>query len=257
MTTALAGPRAILVRNLVVYRHTWLLLIAEVLEPVLYLASIGLGIGVLVGTLSGLGGPGVGYAQFVAPALLATAAMNGALNETLFLMYGRLAVDRVYQPIVATPLTALDIALGEVAWAVLRALAVTIGFLAIVAAIGLVGSAWVLLGLVGAALIGFCFAALGLLVATLVRGFADFQYVQLVMLPMFLFATTFYPLGVYPRPIQLAVECLPLYQGIELLREPALGRLPVALGFAALYLLALGGIALVVGVRRLQRLLTE
>jgi lipooligosaccharide transport system permease protein len=250
------GVRVMVERNLRIYRHTWALLLAEILEPVLYLGSIGLGIGVLVGHVPGLGGSTVDYPEFVAPALLATAAMNGALNETLFLMYGRLAVDRVYQPIVATPMTVGEIALGEVVWAVLRAVAVTIGFLAIIAAFGLVASAWVLLGVLGAAVIGFCFAALGMLVSTCVRGFADFQYVQLVMLPMFLFATTFYPLGVYPRPVQIGVECLPLYQGIELLRQPALGHVGASLLLSAGYLLVLGAAALWLGVRRLRRILT-
>jgi lipooligosaccharide transport system permease protein len=251
--------RAMLVmveRNLRIYRHTWLLLLAEVLEPVLYLGSIGVGIGVLVGHLSGLGASGVKYAAFVAPALLATAAMNGAFNETAFLMYTRLAVARVYQPILATPLTVGEVAAGEIAWAVLRAVAISIGFLAVITVLGLVLSPWVLAGLLGAAVIGFCFASLGVLVATMVRDFPDFQWVQLVMLPMFLFATTFYPLGVYPRPVQLAVECLPLYQAIELLRRPALGQVDVHLIGSAAYLLILGALGLHVALRRLRRLLT-
>jgi lipooligosaccharide transport system permease protein len=257
MTTVLERARPVRVmieRNLRIYRHTWALLLAEILEPVLYLGSIGLGIGMLVGHLAGTST--VTYAQFVAPALLATAAMNGALNETAFLMYNRLAMQRIYQPILATPMTVGEVALGEVAWAVLRSVAVTIGFLVVVAAFGLIVSPWVLLGVLGAAVIGFCFACLGLLVATCVRGFADFQYVQLVMLPMFLFATTFYPLGVYPRPIQLAVECLPLYQAIELLRRPALGQVDAHLVLSAGYLLVLGTVALRYGLLRLRRILT-
>jgi lipooligosaccharide transport system permease protein len=243
-------------RNLRIYRHTWALLLAEILEPVLYLGSIGLGIGVLVGHLPGLGSPTVSYAQFVAPALLATAAMNGALNETAFLMYNRLAVQHIYQPILATPMTVDEVALGEIAWAVLRAVVIAVGFLGVIAALGLVASPWVLLGLLGAAVIGFCFAGLGLLVATAVRGFPDFQYVQLVMLPMFLFATTFYPLSVYPRPIQLVVECLPLYQAIELLRRPALGQVDAHLLLSAGYLLLLGVLAVALGLRRLRDILT-
>jgi lipooligosaccharide transport system permease protein len=243
-------------RNVRIYRHTWALLLAEILEPVLYLGSIGLGIGVLVGHLSGLGSTTVSYAQFVAPALLATAAMNGALNETAFLMYNRLAVQRIYQPILATPMTVDEVAVGEIAWAVVRSVSITIGFLAVIAALGLVASGWVLLGLVGAAVIAFCFACVGLLVATTVRGFPDFQYVQLVMLPMFLFATTFYPLAVYPRPVQVLVECLPLYQAIELLRQPALGQVDAHLLLSAGYLLVLGALALRFGLRRLRRILT-
>jgi lipooligosaccharide transport system permease protein len=242
-------------RNVMVYRHTWALLLAEILEPVLYLGSVGLGIGELVGHLSGLG-PHVRYAEFVAPALLATAAMNGSMNETTFLMYGRLAVERIYQPILATPLGVADIALGEVAWAVLRGTVVTTAFLGLVAALGLVHSPWVLLAVPGAALIGFAFAATGVVVVTLLRGFADMQYIQLVMLPMFLFATTFYPLGVYPRPVQVVVECLPLYQSIELLRRPALGQVDHQLLVPVLYLSVMGWLATVWALRRMRRALS-
>jgi lipooligosaccharide transport system permease protein len=241
-------------RNVMVYRHTWALLLAEILEPVLYLGSVGLGIGELVGHLSGLG-PHVRYAEFVAPALLATAAMNGSMNETTFLMYGRLAVERIYQPILATPLGVADIALGEVAWAVLRGTVVTTAFLGVVTALGLVHSPWVLLAVPGAALIGFAFAATGVVVVTLLRGFADIQYIQLVMLPMFLFATTFYPLGVYPRPVQVAVECLPLYQSIELLRRPALGQVDHQLLVPVLYLSVMGSLATLWALRRMRRAL--
>jgi lipooligosaccharide transport system permease protein len=239
-------------RNLVIYRHTWFLLVAEVLEPVLYLGSIGIGIGTLVGHIPGLGGTSVRYPEFVAPALLATAAMNGAMNETAFLMHTRLTVDRVYEPILATPMTVRQVGLGEAAWAIIRGLVVTSAFLVIVTALGLIASPWALLVIPGAAIIGFAFAAAGLVVVTYLRGWPDFQYVQLVMLPMFLFATTFYPVSVYPRPLQIAVECLPLYQAIELLRQPALGHVGLGLLVPVFYLLAMGLLALAWALRRLQ-----
>jgi lipooligosaccharide transport system permease protein len=248
----LRGVGLMIERNLTIYRHTWLLLVAEILEPVLYLGSIGLGIGALVGHLPGLGGTSVRYPAFVAPALLATAAMNGAMNETAFLMYARLTVDRVYEPILATPMTVPQVGLGEAAWAVVRGLVVSSAFLAIVTTFGLIASPWALLVVPGAAVIGFAFAAAGLVVVTYLRGWADFQKVQLVMLPMFLFATTFYPVGVYPRPLQIAVECLPLYQAIELVRQPALGHVGPGLLVPVAYLGAMGIAALTWALRRLR-----
>ncbi|UWE07919.1 ABC transporter permease [Actinacidiphila bryophytorum] len=251
----MAGPAALVERNLVIYRHTWYLLLAEVFEPVLYLVSMGLGIGALVGHVPGLGDPSVGYVDFVAPALLATAAMNGAMNETTFNIYGKLRMLRTYDSILATPLTVRDVALGEVAWALLRGTAVTVVFGAAVAAFGLVHSLWALLILPGALLVAFAFAAAGLAVVTYIRSWQDFQLVQLVMLPMFLFATTFYPLGVYARPVQIGVECLPLYQSIELIRQPSLGVVDAGVGWAALYLLLLGCASLALALRRLERTL--
>lgn len=252
---AVAGPAALVERNLVIYRHTWYLLLAEIFEPVLYLLSMGVGIGALVGHVPGLGDPSVGYVDFVAPALLATAAMNGAMNETTFNIYGKLKMLHTYDSILATPLRIRDVALGEVAWALLRGTAVTVVFGAAVAAFGLVHSLWALLILPGALLIAFAFAAAGLAVVTYIRSWQDFQLVQLVMLPMFLFATTFYPLGVYARPVQIAVECLPLYQSIELIREPSLGVVDSSVGWAAVYLLLFGAASTALALRRLEGML--
>ena len=250
----------LLERNLLIYRHTWYLLLAEVLEPMLYLLTIGVGIGQLVGHVPGLddagsGGGGIGYSVYVAPALLATAAMNGAMNETTFNMFAKLKLQRVYDSILATPMTVYDVAVGEVCWALLRGVLITVGFLAVVGAFGLVHSVWILLVVPGAALVGFAFASVGLAVVTYLRNWADFQFIQLAMLPMFLFATTFYPLGVYPRPIQIAVECLPLYQSIQLIRLPALGQPGTALLLPVVYLLLMGALGLRIALPRMQKLL--
>ncbi|SEL16911.1 ABC transporter permease [Streptacidiphilus jiangxiensis] len=240
-------------RNLMVNRHTWALFTAEILEPLLYLFAMGVGIGGLIGHVPGLDGTHVGYSRFVAPALLATTAMNGALNETTYSVYFKLTDDRVYDSLVTTPLTVWDVALGEIAWAVLRGVVACTGFLAVIGALGFVSSPWALLALPGAVLTAFCFGAIGLAATTFFRSPRDFQLVQLVMLPMFLFATTFYPVTVYPHPIRVLVELLPLYHSIELLREPALGHVGPGLLTSAAFLTVLGLIALVVGARRLER----
>ncbi|MFJ2650808.1 ABC transporter permease [Streptomyces sp. NPDC087420] len=170
-------------------------------------------------------------------------------------VFGKLKTDRTYESILTTPMTVRDVALGEVTWALLRGTLVTVGFLAVVAAFGLVHSPWALLVVPGALLIGFAFAAVGPAVVTFLRDWQDFRFIQLAMLPMFLFATTFYPLGVYPRPLQIVVECLPLYRSIELLRGPFLGEAGTGLIPPALHLLALGGLGLAVAARRLEGIL--
>ncbi|WP_202453569.1 MULTISPECIES: ABC transporter permease [unclassified Streptomyces] len=240
-------------RNLMIHRHTWAVFAAEMLEPLLYLMSIGVGVGHLIGRVPGVTDPHLGYASFVAPALLATCAMNAAMNETTFGMFFKLKDDRIYESMVTTPLSVADIAFGEIGWALLRGVAAATGFLAIVSVLGYVESPWILLALPGAVLIGFCFAAIGLAATTWLRTMQDFQLIQLVMLPMFLFATTFYPVTVYPEPVQVVVKCLPLYHGIELLRGPALGDLHPGLLLSAGYLLALGAAALFVALPRLER----
>jgi lipooligosaccharide transport system permease protein len=260
---ALSTPRVptrawlLVERNLMVYKHTWALFTAEILEPLLYLLAMGVGIGGLIGHVPGLAESHVGYSRFVAPALLATSAMNGALNETSYSVFFKLNDDRIYDSIVTTPLTVWDIALGEIGWAVLRGVIAYAGFLAVISLFGFVRSPWALLALPGAVLTAFAFGAIGLAATTWFRTPRDFQLVQLVMLPMFLFATTFYPITVYPHPIRVLVELLPLYHSVELIREPALGHVSPGLLTSAAFLAALGTLALVIGARRLERRLTH
>jgi len=250
----LRGAGRIVERNVLIYRHTWYMLVAEIFEPVLYLLSVGVGIGELIRHTGNLT-QGVPYASYVAPALLATAAMNGAMNETTFAMFTKLKLLRTYDSIMATPVTARHIAVGEALWAILRGTLITIGFLIVVSILRLDRSAEILLVVPGAAIIGFAFSCLGLLVVTWMRNWQDFQFIQLAMLPMFLFATTFYPLSVYPRAVALAVECLPLYQSIQLVRGPALGQVGPQLLLPLGYLLVLGSVSLWWSTQRIERTL--
>lgn len=232
-------------------RRPWTLIVNGVFEPFLYLTSIGFGIGQLITT----GPQGSAYAAFVAPALLATSAMNSAINETTGTVWFRLRFERVYEAMLTTPVTVTDIAVGEVASAMLRGAVASSCFFGVIAALGLVHSWWALLAIPATLLIAFAFAGAGLAVATFLREFSHHQYVQLFMLPMFLFATTFYPLSVYPKPLQAVVACLPLYQSTELLRGLMLGRNGLSLTIAAVYLLALGLAGLWLADRRLGRML--
>ena len=123
-------------------------------------------------------------------------------------------------------------------------------FLAVMAALGLVHSAWLLAAIPAAVLIGFAFAGLGMAATTFMRSWKDFDFVILATLPMFLFSTTFFPLSVYPRGLQIVVQCTPLYQAVALLRGFALGDVgPAMLGNAA-YLAVLGLASLYVAGRR-------
>ena len=106
-------------------------------EPVLYLLSIGIGVGMLVGTVPGVH---VRYAAFVAPAILATTAMNTAMNQTSFGVFSRIKNERTYDAIVPTPLSVTDIALGEVLSAVIYAVLSSASFVLVMAVLGLVSS---------------------------------------------------------------------------------------------------------------------
>jgi lipooligosaccharide transport system permease protein len=237
-------------RNALIYRRSLTPVLSSIVEPVLYLLTIGFGVGTLVGKVAGVD---VRYAAFVAPGILATTAMNAAFSQTSFAIFMRIKTEKIYDAIVPTPLSVADIAVGEVVSAVFSGVFATVGFVVVMLVLGLVVSPDILLAIPGALLVGYAFAAAGLAVTTYMRDFSDFQLIQLVMLPMFLFATTFYPLTVYPSWARPIIEVLPLYQSIQLLREPALGIFHWDLLVAALYLVAFGSLALALATRRLTR----
>jgi lipooligosaccharide transport system permease protein len=249
------GGLPLVERNARAYRHLWALLISGLLEPLFYLLSIRVGLGGLVGQVTGPGGRPVSYTEFVAPALLATSSMNGAVYDSTFNVFHKLKYAKVYEAALATPLRPGDVALGEIIWALSRGLLYALAFLLVLAAMGLVQSVWLLAAIPAAVLIGFAFAGTGMAATTFMRSWKDFDFVILATLPMFLFSTTFYPLSVYPRALQIVVECTPLYQAVTLLRGFSLGIVGPAMLVSAAYLAALGLAGLYVASRRIRRLL--
>ena len=244
-------------RNLLVARRTWLLFVSGLFEPFFYLLSIGVGIGGLVGTVVTDTGTALTYQQFVAPGLMAAAAMNGAIYDSVFNLFFKLRYSKLYDAVLATPLSAPDAAVGETAWALMRGATYSAAFLVIMGTLGLIGSWWAVLALPAAVLIGFAFAAVGLAATTYLRGWQDFEFVQLALLPLFLFSTTFYPLSTYPGPLQVVVQCTPLYHGIELIRGLVTGEVGWSLLGHVAYLALMGLIGLAIGARRLSRLLLK
>jgi lipooligosaccharide transport system permease protein len=244
-------------RSLYLYRRTWLVLASGFFEPLFYLLAVGFGIGALVGSVPGPDGQPVPYQLFVAPALLASSAMNGAIFEVTFNVYGKLRWDKVYDAMLATPLGVGDIALGEIAWALFRGFLYAIGFVLVMLVLGLFRSPFFLLAVPAAMLIGFAFAAVGMAATTFVRSWQDFDLIQLILLPLFLFSATFYPISTYPPALQLVIQLTPLYHGVDLIRSLALGAIGPALLVHVAYLLAMGVAGLLVVSRRLDKLLLK
>ncbi|MDX6230013.1 MAG: lipooligosaccharide transport system permease protein [Frankiales bacterium] len=256
-TLVLGTARQVVVRHWWVVRsgRPWATLVNGLFEPFLYLMSIGVGIGTLIGPKGHDIAGGYSYASFVAPALLATSAMNTASNETIWGIWFRLKTEKFFDSLVTTPMTPADVSVGETAAATLRGVVAGGCFLVVLVALGMVHSWWAVLALPAVALISFAFAAAGLWVSTLMTEMHHTQYVQLVMLPMFLFSATFYPLSVYPDWLADVVRALPLYQSTDLLRGLDLGQVGWSQLGATAYLLAFGGVTLWLASRRLGRLL--
>ncbi|MDP9482654.1 MAG: ABC transporter permease [Chloroflexota bacterium] len=255
----LSGTRAarLVERNVMVYRRTWLVLVSGFFEPVFYLLAIGFGIGGLVGAVTLADGTDISYAAFVAPGLLASSAMNGAIYDSTFNIFFKLRYARTYDAMLSTPLGIPDVAIGEIAWALIRGTLYAIGFLVAMGILGLVESPLVIFAVPGAMLIGFAFAAVGMAATTWVRRWTDFDWIFVVTLPLFLFSATFYPIEVYPEPLRTVVSLTPLTQAVEMLRSLALGNVGPGLLVNVAYLVVIGLIGLVVVDRRLARLLLK
>lgn len=248
-------PAALVERNVYAYRRAWHVLAAGFVEPVLYLLSIGIGVGALVGDLDVGGGRSVPYEVFVAPGMLAASAMNGSVFDVTFNFFVKYKYSKTYDAVLATPLDVTDVAIGETTWALLRGALYATAFLLTMAVLGLVVSWWALLAVPAAVLIGFAFAGAGLAATTWMRSFVDFDYVNLTVIPLFLFSATFFPLDRYPTALRWVVQVTPLYQGVALERALVLGTVDWGDLVHVAYLATLGTIGLVVAARRLGRLL--
>ena len=244
-------------RNLLVYKHGWLVLLSGFFEPLFYLLSIGFGLGRLVGDVNGPGGEPIPYALFVAPALLAASAMNGAITESTFNFFFKLNYDKTFASILTTPMSPADISIGELAWALIRGALYTLGFIAVMLVMGLVRSPLIVLTLPGALLIGFAFAAIGMAATSFMRTWQDFDLIQLVILPMFLFSGTFFPLDNFPPLAQTLIQLTPLYHGVALLRGLSVGVVGPETLVHIGYLSVLGLVGMAVVSRRLDRLLLK
>ncbi|MGZ4292407.1 MAG: ABC transporter permease [Gaiellaceae bacterium] len=249
--TAFAAPRSRLLfeRNLMVYRRAWMVVFSGVFEPMFYLLSLGVGLGYFIGSIGGYS-----YASYIAPALLASSAMNGAVYDATNVFW-KLKYAKTYDAMLATPLGPTDVALGEAGWALFRGLLYSAAFIVTAAAFGLVHSYWGLATFPAAALVAFSFAGMGIGATTYMRSWQDFDLLQLVLLPMFLFSATFYPITVYPPAIQWIVRFSPLYHAVLLIRSLTLGIVGPRNLVDVAYLLGLGIVGVWIARRRVAGLL--
>jgi len=237
-------------RNLMAHRRTWMAIVSGFFEPVFYLFSLGLGLGHYVGHVHG-----VSYAGYIAPALLASSAMNGAVYDGMTNVFWKLRYGKIYDAMLATPIGPTDVAVGETGWAQFRGVLYATAFIVTIAGLGLIHSYWAVLTLPAAMVVGFGFAGVAIGVSTFIRSWQDFDTIQLVQLPMFLFSGTFYPLSVYPEAIQWFVRVSPLYHAIVLIRSLTLGTVGPTNLIDAGYLLVLGAFGIWLARRRMAGLL--
>jgi lipooligosaccharide transport system permease protein len=241
-------------RNYIAYRSAWWIFVSGFLEPVFYLFSIGVGVGQLISGFE-FNGHLIPYAEFVAPGMLAASAMNGSLLDSTYNFFFKLKYNKLFDQMLATPLTTSDIARGELSWSLLRGGLYSAVFLLVMVAMSLVHSWWAVLAVPAALLIGAAFGGICMALTTFMRSWQDFDYVTLGQLPLFLFSATFFPLSAFPEWLRWVVECTPLYRSVVLIRELTTGSVTWASGVSVVYLTAMMVVGLMVVGRRLDKLL--
>jgi lipooligosaccharide transport system permease protein len=257
---SLRRSRRMVQRNLIVYKHTWMVIFSGFFEPLFYLLAIGIGLGAMIGDVNG-----IPYGAFVAPGLLAASCMNGAIADGFFNIFFKLHYQKTYDGILATPMRVPDVAFGEMLWALMRGSIYAAAFLVVILLMGVlldglvfILSPWAILALPGAILVSATFAAIALAITSFVRKIQDFDIVMgLIVMPMFLFAGTFFPVENFPTFVQWLIQLVPLYHGVEMLRQLTTGNVDLTIWVHVAYLVAVGVAAFAIAMRRLERALIK
>jgi lipooligosaccharide transport system permease protein len=249
------NARAVVARGLKATKSSnWVIVLSGFFEPVFFLLAMGLGLGTFIGDVPLPNGTSVSYAAFIAPALLAVSAMNGAVYDSTWNVFFKMHFGKLYDGMLATSLGPLDVAFGEITYALLRGGVYAIGFLTVMQVMGL-NLAWsAALAIPAVLLVAFGFASVGMAVTSYMKTFQQMDWINFVMLPMFLFSATFYPLSVYPQYIQWLIQAMPLWHGVELLRQISVGIFTPATAIHIGYYLVMIVLGVMLTAGRLRKL---
>lgn len=249
------NARSVMGRGILATAKTnWLIVVSGFFEPVFYLLAMGIGLGTFIGDIELPGGQTVPYAAYIAPALLAVSAMNGAVFDSTWNVFFKLNFGKLYDGMLATPLGPFDVALGEIMLALARGLVYACGFMIVMQVLGLNLSWTAILALPVVLIIAFAFASFGMGITSYMKTFQQMDWVNFVMLPMFLFSATFYPLTVYPEWIQWIIQALPLWHGVELVRGATTGMLSIDMLWHLAYFAVMIVLGMTLTTRRLKAL---
>jgi len=230
-------------RNWLVYKRIWYRsLFFGFLQPFMFLAAMGLGVGALLARSNPNAFGSVGYIGFLGPGLLGSTVMQTASFESTYPIMNKIMWGRNYEAILASPLSTRNVVIGELAWIGFRIASISTIFLGVLAIFGITRSPLALLAIPVAALTGLGFS----------------WVYRFVINPLFLFSGTFFPLTQMPQPIQVIAWLTPLFHGVELLRGLILGSLDLSTApWHLAYLLAFFTIGLVLADRSLARRLAS
>jgi lipooligosaccharide transport system permease protein len=237
------------------YRRTWKWnILPNFFEPVLYLVSIGVGLGAYITEMGG-----TSYLAFLAPGLVCVAAMNGASFEVTYNIYVRLVFEKAYDAMLTTPIEPDDILAGEVLWAITRACIYGGCFFAVLAFAGLTplpAALWVLPLI---PLAGLLFAAIGMVFSLRIPNIDLFSfYFTLFLTPLFLFSDVFFPLKErLPENWLWVAEMLPLLHPVRLARAAFQGEASAILLWDVAYMLGVSALLFAWARRGVRQRLTN
>lgn len=254
------GIRRVLEHNAIVFRRTWRgSIFSTFLAPVLFLTSMGIGLGGYVNRGGSGALSGVTYLAFLAPGLLAAGAMQTAVGESTYSIMSKIMWQKNYQAMLATPLAVRDLLLGELVWIASRLALTTSVFFVVMIAFGAVHSPAAVLAVPAAILTGLAFAAPVVAYSATQHNDAGFSVIfRFIVTPLFLLSGTFFPVDRLPPLVQPIAWVTPLYHGVALARGISLGTLDVGGGIVHVLVLAAfivvgGALGLVAYHRRLFR----
>jgi lipooligosaccharide transport system permease protein len=248
------NTRSVVARGLrVIAKNNWLIVVTGFFEPVFYLLSMGIGLGALIGGVE-FYGTEVPYAAYIAPALMAVSAMNGAVYDSTMNVFFKMNYAKLYQQMLSTSLGPLDVALGEILLALFRGLLYASGFMLVTTLMGL-NLAWTaVLAIPAALVIAFAFASFGMAITSYMKTFQHLDYVWVVMMPMFLLSATFFPIEVYPQGVQWVIQALPLWHGVDMIRQLTTGLVQPSILLHLVYFAVMILVGLVFTTARLRAL---
>ena len=208
-------------------------LLIPIIEPLLYLGSIGFGLGLFVHEMNG-----VSYVQFIAPGLVAVSIMYAAFSECSYSSYVRMYYHKTYDSIIATPVSLEEVVAGEILWGATKSVIYGSIVLAVIAVLGLVNGPLFLLVIPFSFLVGLFFASFAMCCTALAPGIDAFDYPQfLFIMPMFLFCGTYFPITILPASVQLLAQIfLPLTHTVNITRGLTLGNLDFSMLLSLLWL---------------------
>jgi lipooligosaccharide transport system permease protein len=246
----------VFIRNIISYkRYVLTTFIASLVQPLFYLVTFGIGMGAYMGEFGGRG-----YLQFLVPGVLISSVMMSSTFECLFGTFVKMVHEKLYDSLVATPVSAEDAITGDILWAAFRGLISGGLMMAVAAAMGILPASILsfLLVLVVMVLVGILFASLAMIVTSYAPNFDFFNYyTELVITPMLFFSGVFFPLDNFPAWMKTLAQFFPLTHAVEISRAVYSGIYPAHFAFNLGVGVALGAVAFIFRVRRMKKRLIK